>query len=73
MYRVKAQGYGGSGPSIKPFESLDINKIKCEIEDLLTSDHSVQLYKIEADGSEISIPFEYYTYTKCEIPKEFKE
>lgn len=66
-YLVKAQGYGGGGPSANPFESLDLHEIKGVIEELLSSDHAVQLYRIEDDGTAVDIPFEYYNYTKCTI------
>ena len=61
IYKVKAQGYGGSGPSVSPFESDDLSLVRGEIADLLSSDHAVQLYRINEDGSETPVEFEYYT------------
>lgn len=60
-YIVKGQGYGGSGPSVKPFESTDINEIKDRIAELMESDHAVQLYQMNDDGTSNQIEFEYYT------------
>lgn len=60
-YKVKAQGYGGGGPSVSPFISSNINEIKEHIESLLETDHAVQLYKIDENGNETQIEFEYTT------------
>ena len=57
-FKVKAQGYGGSGPSVASIESSDIAEIKNEIADLINSDHAVQLYEILEDGTEVSVEFE---------------
>lgn len=67
LYQVKAQGYGGSGPSVPTFESTDIKKIKERIADLVQSDHAVQLYCVNADGSTASIDFETYSTITVEI------
>ena len=61
LYRVHAQGYGGGGPSVTPYESSDKNKIKRHIEDLLESDHAVQLYEIDDNGNRKKIEFEHYS------------
>jgi hypothetical protein len=67
MYRIKAQGYGGGGPSVPTTDSDDINVIREQMEDLIDSDHAVQLYKVDADGVETRISFEYYTTTTVAI------
>jgi len=58
MYRIKAQGYGGGGASIRPYVSDNLENIKSEMSDLLESDHAVQLYKIQDDGSEVRVDYE---------------
>jgi hypothetical protein len=60
FYVVRAQGYGGSGPSVSPFVSENLDEIKEEIADLIQSDHAVQLYKIAECGTESRV--EYYTH-----------
>ena len=60
-YLVNGQGYGGGGPSVSPFESDNLNAIKDRIADLLESDHAVQLYKVNDDGSTTQVEFEHYT------------
>ena len=66
-YRVNGQGYGGGGPSVTPFESSDINEIQERIEELINSDHAVQLYRINDDGTVKRLNFEYYTSVTVEI------
>jgi hypothetical protein len=61
LYRIKAQGYGGCGPSICPIETTSLDVARNEIADLLSSDHSVQLYVVDGDGIETRIKFDYYT------------
>jgi len=58
MYRIKAQGYDGGGVSIRPYVSDNLENIKSEMSDLLESDHAVQLYKIQDDGSEVRVDYE---------------
>jgi hypothetical protein len=60
-YIVKGQGYGGGGPSVTPFESDSISEIKDRMIELLESDHAVQLYRVNADGTVKPVEFEYYT------------
>jgi hypothetical protein len=60
-YRVHAQGYGGGGASVNPYESSDKNKVKRHIEDLLETDHAVQLYEIDDNGNKNKIEFEHYS------------
>lgn len=60
-YIVKGQGYGGGGPSVTPFESDDVAAVKDRISELLESDHAVQLYRVNADGTTKQVSFEYYT------------
>lgn len=60
-YRVTGQGYGGSGPSVSPFESDNISAVKDRMIDLLESDHAVQLYRVNNDGTVTQVDFEYYT------------
>lgn len=60
-YIVKGQGYGGGGPSVTPFESNDIAAVRERISELLESDHAVQLYRVNTDGTVKQIEFEYYT------------
>jgi hypothetical protein len=67
MYRIKAQGYGGGGPSVPTRDSDDINVVREEIAELIESDHVVQLYRVNADGSETRIDFECYTTTTVVI------
>lgn len=66
-YLVKGQGYGGEGPSVRPFESTDLIKVKERIADLLESDHAVQLYRVDADAVQTQIEFEYYTQISVNI------
>jgi len=58
MYRIKAVGYGGSGASLTPFTTNDLALVKSEIEDLLLSDHSVELYTVASDGVETLVLYE---------------
>jgi hypothetical protein len=67
MYRIKARGYGGGGPSIAPFETTSIDVARREIADLLDSDHAVQLYRVDGNGVETRIEFDYYTTTVVTI------
>ena len=60
-YIVNGQGYGGGGPSVNPYESSDKHKVKRHIEDLLETDHAVQLYEIDDSGNKKQIKFEYYS------------
>lgn len=60
-YLVNGQGYGGGGPSVSPFESSDLKKIKERIAELLESDHAVQLYKIDENGVKTHVEFEHYS------------
>jgi hypothetical protein len=60
-YIVKGQGYGGGGPSVSPFESDDISAVKDRMIELLESDHAVQLYRVNANGTVTQVEFEYYT------------
>lgn len=66
-YRVNGQGYGGGGPSVNPFESDNIKEIKERMADLLESDHAVQLYRVNDDGTVKRINFEYYTSVTVRI------
>jgi hypothetical protein len=66
-FKIKAQGYGGSGPSIAPYISTNVSEIKSEIASLIVTDHAVQLYEIDDNGSEKRIDFEYYTSVTIEI------
>lgn len=61
IYRIKARGYGGCGPSICPIETTSLDVARNEIADLLSFDHSVQLYVVDGDGIETRIKFDYYT------------
>ena len=67
MYRIKAQGYGGGGPSVPPIETTSIDVARNEIADLIDSDHAVQLYTVGADGVELRVEFDYYTSTTVTI------
>jgi hypothetical protein len=66
-YRVNGQGYGGGGPSVSPFESDNLNAIKDRIADLIESDHAVQLYKVNDDGSTTHVEFEHYNSVSVRI------
>ena len=66
-YRVNGQGYGGGGPSVTPFESDNLSAIKDRMSDLLESDHAVQLYRVNEDGSVKRISFDYYTSISVRI------
>lgn len=61
LYRVHAQGYGGGGASVNPFESTDKKEIIEHIEGLLETDHAVQLYEIDDNGNRKKIEFEHYS------------
>jgi hypothetical protein len=60
-YRVHAQGYGGGGASVRPFESSDKKEIIEHIENLLETDHAVQLYEIDDNDNKKKIEFEHYS------------
>jgi hypothetical protein len=66
-YRVTGQGYGGGGPSVSPFESDNLSAIKDHMSDLLESDHAVQLYRVNDDGTVKRVNFEYYTTISVRI------
>jgi hypothetical protein len=70
MYVVKAQGYGGEGPSVSPYYSDDISAVEDVITELLETDHAVQLYRIDSDGVAQPTTFETYTTIKVWIPGE---
>jgi len=70
LYKIKAQGYGGSGASAMPFTSHDITALQSEIEDLLLSDHAVQLYKMNADDTETRVDYETYTRIRVIIDED---
>jgi hypothetical protein len=67
---IKAQGYGGGGPSLRPFETTSLQEAINEIEDLLDSDHSVKLYKLDYNGKEIPMNYTAHSYTKVYIGEE---
>lgn len=66
-YLVKGQGYGGEGPSVRPFTSSNIKEIKDRIAELLETDHAVQLYRVDTEGNTTQIEFEYYTQISVSI------
>jgi hypothetical protein len=66
-YIVKGQGYGGGGPSVRPFESDNLNEVKDRISELIESDHAVQLYRVNTDGTVKSVEFECYTNVSVRI------
>lgn len=70
-YKVNAQGYGGGGPSVSPFVSTDLNVVKSEIEDLIASDHAVQLYLVKDDGTEERLDYEVYSTVNVVISPKF--
>lgn len=70
MYRIEAQGYGGFGPSVRPMTTSDLNAVREEIADLIESDHAVQLYKVNTDGSKTRIDFECRTTVTVDIEDE---
>ena len=53
-----------------PFTSHDITALQSEIEDLLLSDHAVQLYKMNADDTETRVDYETYTRIRVIIDED---
>lgn len=66
-YIVKGQGYGGGGPSVRPFTSSNLSEIKDRIADLLETDHAVQLYRVDAEGNTKQVEFDYYAQISVSI------
>jgi hypothetical protein len=66
-YRIKAQGYGGGGPSIPTIETTSIEVAQNEIADLIGTDHAVQLYVVDSNGNETRMEFEWYSTVTVNI------